>query len=355
MTEMHTSDLDDLKGRVDARDVALAFLGQGKRLGNSIRYPSPLRNDGKRDSFHVYANGFKDFGGSGESGDVVKLVMLLRRCDFKEAVDYLRGFPGMPSAPGFQAQRLSEAHYEPPDSEWQRVMQMVLEDSESFLWSEFPAAVLTRDYLRRFRYLGDDTIKRFRLGYSSGHWRLPWKNNDDKQARLHAGIVIPVFVDDVLWALRVRQHTGDLARLLGRVSADDKYLNVLGSHLSGTLFNASAIAPGKDVLFVEGEFDAMLGQQELGDNVAVVTLGPASNRLASRWKARLQEAGNIYLALDNDEAGKEAAMALDAALPKAARILRFPMGKDLTEFYARPFRQGIRDWFESQRGGGEGL
>ena len=81
----------------------------------------------------------------------------------------------------------------------------------------------------------------------------------------------------------------------------NKYMNLAGSKLTGTLFNGDAIDPDKNVVMTEGEFDAMLVQQILGDSVTVVSLGPASNRLANRWYKALQDVEDIFIIPDQDK------------------------------------------------------
>jgi hypothetical protein len=150
-----------------------------------------------------------------------------------------------------------------------------------------------------------------------------------------------------------------------------KYLNLAGSHQNGALYNADAIASGgvdgghRDVLIVEGGFDAALAGQILGDTCAVVTFGGAAQRPSARRLNQLRAAGRIFVLMDADEAGQSAAQRLMTALggdsrpgdhkitipdhntsipDHPARIpaheataplvipVRLPVGKDVTEY-----------------------
>lgn len=101
---------------------------------------------------------------------------------------------------------------------------------------------------------------------------------------------------------------------------------------ASALYNGDALEEGCDVLIVEGEFDALLAQQELGKQVVVVTAGSAANPLPRRWLDRLKRAGRIYSCLDGDEAGMRATTVLAELLGEQHQTLRLPQGKDITEF-----------------------
>src|SRR5262249_44730669 len=110
-----------------------------------------------------------------------------------------------------------------------------------------------------------------------------------------------------------------------------KYLYVRGSK-TGTLYRGDFLQAGSDVLLVEGEFDALLAQQILGEIVQVMTLGSAANRLPTRWSAKLKQARYVYSCLDHDEAGERATTMLVKYLGDQHQALALPQGKDVTEF-----------------------
>jgi hypothetical protein len=171
--------------------------------------------------------------------------------------------------------------------------------------------------------------------------------------RLAPGIVIPWHADGALWGVRVRCRVGALAAALGMTpdrgregDALPKYLGVAGGKSNGVVFNGDALKPGEDVLLVEGEFDTMLAQQELG--ISVVTLGSASSGLSRRWRPRLTAARRVYSALDNDTAGQQATAKLRASLGSILTPVQVSTGKDITE-YVVDHDGDLRAWWSDAR------
>lgn len=324
---------DDLKERVDLRDIAEKLLGQSVFKGsNYSMYRSPLRDNDDTASLAVYANGYKDYGGQGDSGDALQFLQAVAGMSWAESVAHLEQLTAgiAPELRQVAAARQSEkksSPNEPPPATWQDAAREALAAAQAALWADTQDAALARDYLRG-RGLSDDSIKRFGLGYNHDWLKTTWKR-DGKPARLAPGIVIPIFGDGALWALKVRK----LYRPLSKKQADLRYINLADGTQGGILYNGDAIEAGKPVLFVEGEFDAMLAQQAAGDRVTVVTLTSATNkRIAPRWLKRLKDC-RIMLALDNDEAGQGAATELAQQFGSAV-MLRYPEGvKDYTEYH----------------------
>ena len=94
-----------------------------------------------------------------------------------------------------------------------------------------------------------------------------------------------------------------------------------------------AVRPGRALVITEGEFDALLLAQELGDAVGVVTLGSASNGpdLPIR-DGLLLPAPRWFVSLDADEAGDRAAASWQSFA--CSRRVRPPIGKDWTDAQA---------------------
>lgn len=341
-----TWDKDDLKARVDLRDIVAEAWGPGKAHGDYVMYHARWRGDDHTPSFAVYENGFKDFGGSGEAGDVYTWLEREYGLTFGEAVRWLHervyganAAPLMPRRP----EATSTARNEPPSAGWQRAARAALERAQAYLWSKTPEAAKVRAYLHEARGLTDETIRSYGLGYNPDwqrtayrYWSEQYKRK--RRARLAPGIVIPWYRNDALVALRVRCRVGALASWLKRAPDTlkgqelDKYRSYRGSKLAGRLYNGDALRPGGDVLIVEGEFDAMLAAQQLGERVTVVTLGSATNRLSRRLRDQLREQRRVYTALDNDEAGAEATARLARVLDERHIPLALPEGKDITEY-----------------------
>jgi len=101
---------------------------------------------------------------------------------------------------------------------------------------------------------------------------------------------IPWLAADALWAVKVRRAYGE-----------PKYVQIAGGSSHG-LYNADGLHRSNIALFCEGEFDALLVQQEAGGLVSPVTLGSATARLTTRWYGELVGHRTILVAYDRDEA-----------------------------------------------------
>jgi DNA primase len=91
-----------------------------------------------------------------------------------------------------------------------------------------------------------------------------------------------------------------------------------------------------DIAFlVEGEFDALLLEQEAGDLIGVATLGSASNRnLDGRWLSYLLRCQRIVLVGDNDPAGLDWVKSM-GNLSRRLCWTKVPAGKDITEYWRK--------------------
>ena len=163
-------------------------------------------------------------------------------------------------------------------------------------------------YLRG-RGLTDETIKAAHLGVVESV-SIPTRDGDRcYQAR---GVVIPWFEGDRLTLVKIRQPEG----------AKPKYAEAFRDR--PRIFpDREAIELGRPLVIAEGEFDAILLDQELQDLAAVVTLGSASNRPDPTILGDMLAVAPWFVATDADEAGDKAASGWPAAPPRpAARIVQ---------------------------------
>ncbi len=252
------------------------------------------------------------------------ITYLIRRdgLDFKTACQRLAGLAGHTGQETIGLKYFS--HDAPPGLDWQLRGQQVVQTCQAALWA--PVGARARAWLHR-RGLQPDTLKQFQLGYNptpqtlAGHY-------------LPRGIVIPhqQLSTGTLWAIKLRLPAGPGRR---------KYTAVKGSRQN--LFNADSLA-GKRAAFVcEGELDTMLLWQEAGHLVGVVTLGSATATLGPRWLPLLLSVERFYLALDNDQAGRQARARWQTLVGSRGGPLDLPAGKDITELWqsGRDLRQWV--------------
>ena len=181
------------------------------------------------------------------------------------------------------------------------------------LWT--PEGTKALAYLRN-RGLNDETIKAARLGVTPGVM-IPTREGDRcYQAR---GVVIPWFDGDRLALVKIRQPAG----------RKPKYAEAYRDR--PRIFpDPATIEPGRPLVICEGELDALLLGQALGELAAVVTLGSASNRPDPSTLGMMVSAPSWFVATDADEAGDKAA----SGWPAVAIRVRPPEGvKDWTELW----------------------
>ena len=137
------------------------------------------------------------------------------------------------------------------------------------------------------------TIKAAGLGWTPD---VTIPTRGDLRSFRATGIVLPWFDGDRLSMVKIRQPA----------ARKPKYVEASRDR-PGVYPTLAAIRPEAPLILVEGEFDALLLNQELGDLAAVVTLGSASAQLDERVRFELNRAKPIFAAHDADAAGDRAA------------------------------------------------
>ncbi|MEO1143032.1 MAG: CHC2 zinc finger domain-containing protein, partial [Pseudomonadota bacterium] len=314
-------DTQILKNTIDLRRIVEQDLGQAPvRSGKAYLWKCPFHQERKGYSLAVWQDGYRCFGKCDTSGDVFDWLQTYRRLSFADALEALGE-----NAP-IQARTSDKEisiNSEPPPASWQRSARDIVEQAEANLWSEVGEPA--RRYLHE-RGLTNGIIRDARLGYVPGDYRQ-WK--DLSGLNVPCGITIPWFASGALWAVKVRRAAGF-----------PKYVQIAGGSAHG-LYGADYLQYHQIALFCEGEFDALLARQEVGDWICPISLGSATIRLTARWHAELSRCHTILVTYDNDEAGANGADTLLSISPRFRR-LAVPSGKDITDFYLHG--GNIEDW-----------
>jgi hypothetical protein len=214
-------------------------------------------------------------------------------------------------------------------------LSLVTEAAER-LWKPEGAPALA--YLHD-RCLDDERIKAARLGWTPRAAGVPWKP---------PGVVIPAFEGNRLSLVKIRPPE-EWRERFPEDNRPPKYIQAFRDRLR--IFpDPAIIKPGRPLIIVEGEFDALLLGQELRGLAVVVTLGSASSRPDPDILLELMPAAPWFLALDGDEAGDKAATDWPAA---ARRVLPPEPFKDWTE--AAQAGVNLRCWWLPRLGGREAL
>ena len=303
-----------LKANYDLRDVIAQDLGPPPvRSGRAALYKCPFHNERKGYSFAVWSDGYRCFGKCDTSGDVFDWLVTYRRLTFAEAL-HLLDAPSVSRQCNVRPASPEPTIARPPDDEWQQAARAVVSTAEDHLWSAEGEPALA--YLLK-RGLTTTTIREARLGFVPGDFR-EWR--EIAGLNVPCGITIPWLADGHLWAVKVRRAAGG-----------PKYVQVAGGSTDG-LYNADALVGHHAALFCEGEFDALILQQEAGDLLASVTLGSATARLSGYWHDKLVGQRTIFVSYDQDTAGERGMNRLLKLSPRFQPLL-LPDGKDVTDFY----------------------
>jgi len=320
--------LNDLKRTYDLRVIVEADLGPAKaRGGRALMWRCPFHREQHGYSLAVWPDGWRCFGACQHGGDILTWLRDYRGLTFADAYAWLSGQSA--AKPIYRAVRRiwTPPIAQPPSMDWQAAARQVMEGAQRLLWGRVGRQAL--HYLNQ-RGLSDRTIRKAELGFIPGY---AWEWRQIGAMRVPCGILIPWWIDGEIWAIKVRRAAGS-----------PKYVQVAGSSAHG-LYNATDLKGHETVLFVEGEFDTLLAEQESGEMFGVATLGSASAALNAYWLPTLLHCKTILVAYDTDEAGKKGAARLLAATTRA-RSVKLPYGKDLTEFYMKG--GDIHQWVVSQ-------
>lgn len=370
-------DTHDLLHAIDLRALAEEAGAEFRGKGNSSR--CPLHGGTNPAAFHLYRGGdggwrwhcFTNCPKGANDGDAFTFVMRWRGVDFKTAVAQLRVRSGQVGAMEERcAAPVQSALRDPqcatPGPVWQAKAESFVRYAEAQLWGE--AGARAREYLMEVRGLADVTLATHRIGFNPVDWRdrtpARWGLADDRPVWGARGIVIPTFVAGAPVFVNVRRPLpgdGLAQRVGGAVTGLKavKYVSIRGG--GRRLFLGDYIRGMEALLLCEGEFDALLAWQELGDLVDVASIGGARMRLRMDDAVRMLGARRILAAYDQDAAGDAGREALAALSERVVRVR--PRAHDLTEMYGRSGALGLRWWLEevlgdhrgceSEGGGGE--
>ena len=166
------------------------------------------------------------------------------------------------------------------------------------------------------------TIERAKIGYNPKYRKSP------NGYGIPMGILIPNIIGGVVWAVRIRRGKVVNKEFETEKKSGKKYM-VMGGSVTNALYGADSMIGKRYGVIVEGEFDALLLSQFAGDLVGVGTLGASSNT-PNRWKLVIGLLDGLFVALDNDKAGKAGLLNWKGA---TAVTNTLPNGCDITDYH----------------------
>ena len=211
-----------------------------------------------------------------------------------------------------------------PSDLWQLEVTKAVNHAHDVLMSN--AGKNERDYLRS-RGFTEDTLRKYRIGFNPNSYTLnvTVKNpvtQEDEPVKASVGIYIPTFAKlmdgepyESLLRVKVRCEDWKYKSLMkayeeGQKDKPLKYWHIKGG-VPKSLFCADYARDfntNENIIFTEGEFDAMTINQVAGDICKAVTFGSYTNirDTANYWHAWFSAPSHIIVCFDNESDSEKA-------------------------------------------------
>lgn len=315
---MSSDQVEEIKRKVDIVSLISEYLPL-KKAGKNYKALCPFHQE-KTPSFMVspQLQIYKCFG-CGVSGDIFSFLEEYEGMEFYEALKFLAKKAGVRLSPFYTSQKgEKEKLYD---------LNYLAMRLYHYLLLKHPAGKVAYEYLRKDRRLEDETIKAFSLGFlplrfSQQELDFFKKRGYREDDLIRAGIFLRAgskifnrFAGRVIFPLF--DHRGNVIGFSGRVLPDDdrkdlaKYVNTpetliyhKGKVLYGLNVTKQDIKKTSSAIVVEGEFD-LISSWQAGIRNIVAIKGSAFTEDQINLLGRY--ADDIYLSLDADFAGNEAA------------------------------------------------
>lgn len=355
--------IEEIKRKLDIVEYINARVPL-KKTGRNFKAVCPFHSE-KTASFVVSPERqiWYCFGACGEGGDIIKFAQKYDGLEFREALEDLARVAGVD---------LSSSSFKVQSSSWTKKKKLLeinhlAGEYFHFLLTKHQAGEKARRYLKE-RKIDKGSIKLFKLGFAPEMWDglyqfLVEKKKYEPKEVEEAGLIVKKaqtkerghydrFRGRVMFPLKDQRGNivGFAGRLLDPKAEQAKYVNTpetLLYHKSDLLFGldlaAEHIRQEKKAIVVEGEIDMIQSFQNGVKNVVAIK-GSALTMGQLKLLKRYTE--NLYLALDADLAGDQAARrGIELAENEGfnLRVVRLLKGKDPDEC----IRQNVGAWKKS--------
>ncbi len=305
-------------------DLPQVLLGMGINLVKNGNGYHVAEHDSlkffKRDGVWLY----KWWSRGGEVGDGIQYLQRYLNMDFKQAVEALSRSSFLVQPVNQQKMEVKEQQYNKKclEEHWQKKAERLVQVAEKKLFT--PNGKESVSYLTEVRGLKLSSIKKYRLGWLPDRDQMPSK------------ILVPCY-----------NSKGVLKRIRCRIDqpkpGHHRYRVIKGSDPYAPF--PLGITPGKPLIIVESELDAILIYQECKGRFGVMGLGSTSTILSPAVINYMnRELPIILISLDNDQSGKNRTSKL---LKKLVRAKNWPVpesyGKDPGEVW---WKMKISSWIE---------
>jgi len=249
-------------------------------------------------SLAIYSNGTYKCFGCGEHGDLITLVQKIENVDFQTACTIIADNVGY------------EIHIEQENPAWTKYKDDITALSRKY-WTNLQNNAVALNYLINVRRINPEMINKFHLGLTD---QEEWKFRKDIN-NISNKIVFPIL-----------EHKRNNAKCVGMaykgiIDEKPKYINdhnqdgrdgqdpnlngvfIKGNMLYGMAQAYKSISANNFVFVVEGYFDVISMHQSGLEN----TIGIMGSSLTKEQIMAIKKVtNNVFLLLDNDEAGKKA-------------------------------------------------
>lgn len=280
---------------------------------NGGEYAGPCPFCGGKDRFRVQPKTNRWYCrqcGDEKWHDVIDFIMRRDGCTFGEATRKLN----IPMQVKFMAaQKKTIQQYEAPDQEWQDLAREIIDRCQTILFSNTGSPGM--DYLLS-RGLTWRSIERYHLGYSPCMWI--------GKVKIPQGITIPAVANGQCWYVKIRSLP----------NADGPRYSCVPGSRANAVFGADDVIGKPFTIISEGEFNAMILDQEIGHLIPICSLGSASNKLdVLTWGRYFLAQKYVMCLFDNDPAGEKGFVNMSEFLGDRAKRLPMPGKGDVNDFY----------------------
>ncbi|MDD5495999.1 MAG: DNA primase [Candidatus Omnitrophica bacterium] len=337
--------IDQIQARTDIVEVISRYIPL-KKAGRNYKAPCPFHNE-KTPSFVVSPDKqiYHCFG-CGAGGNVFSFLMRHENIEFPEAVEMLADKAGV------VLKRVSPE--KKAQASFANQLYAINDSAAQFFQANLANNSAARDYLSS-RGIGDETAKKFKIGYAPDSWDLLInffkKRNIGDDLLEKAGLVISNergghydrFRKRVIFPIidlkdRILGFGGRVldSSLPKYMNSPETYIYSKGRNLYGLNFSKEYIKKKKYALIVEGYLDFIIPFQAQTDNM-VATLGTALT--IDQVKLLKRFTNTVIMVYDPDEAGEAASIRnLDLFISEDVNvyIAELPAGYD-PDGYIRKF------------------
>lgn len=252
-------------------------------------------------------------------------LFMCHRCGETGALNKLRkhfGDPPLDKEEGFEPDAKRQARYEIFQASAAYYQELLTKNEEVMRW------------LQSERGLTEETILKHQIGWADGTLKLHLETKGfDRADIVDTGLMTKNGSDFLYGHVSIPYHNlGAVIQIRGK-EIGGKYLTPSGQKAS--LFNLDAARGADEVLITEGEFDALVLEQQGYSAVGV----PGAVSWQKHWTQHFDRVKRAYIVFDNDETGRRGSERLAVELGAKARIIHMPEPEpgepkiDPTEFF----------------------